>query len=1573
MNLANKTTNKLRLEYCLWILALVLMNIFWVSLNAQSQFEQKSFDNAAELQDKFYFIEKERVAIPADFTRPNLVASGDFNRDGLPDVVAYSSTQQKMGWYTQNSSNGGFSTVKNISESLVNVEQIIAHDVDRDGDQDLIVLQQNPGKILFFNNAGIGTFLAPVSLYDSNRLNYVHVEDLDEDGLVDLIIADQTRTQLTYLKQLVDRSFQSAVIDSNVAGISSITVADVNGNGFKDLLITSLSANNIEIYYQNPRNQFLTDAILNGEADLPQYLIAEDLDGDGDVDIAAFGTSNLGQGIYWRQNQGNGTFSAASYFQQDLFNISNLIADDLDGDGDMDLIFGGKDNDTAYWLENLENRDFGLPQVIGSGMNGLAYLITQDINQDGLKDVLAVSEEDDRVVWFSNIGGRSFRAGRTISRRADIYRPDFVSNTDVDRDGLNDLVIASAFDGKFIWYKNLNNGNFDTLTVANSNLFNYHKIVKSDIDADNNEDFLIIPESRNELFLLESDGRTNLIGSELLTVNQSLSNLHLVDLNLDESNDLILSSSLTGLSYRYWNDGAGSFSLDGVIGQFQAGVDGISSGDLDGNGYPDIVTISSQNATVQIMYQSADSSFQSEVISISGFNIISELIVHDFNNDQLPDFLICSSNENQIALVRNAGNRQFLAPVFIDEEASQVSSFRAFDIDSDGDLDIIATLSGIDQVVWYENSVGTFGAPQIITDSYDRPMDFVMSDFDSDQVADLAIASFNDNNLIWFSNRLPQQNGSNTAPSLIANFADLQVTARPSVLKSEPMSTYFSDADGNPLKYTISVSIDTSAVMVYLDANNSLNIEIGEGYLGVFTITVTATDGNLSVSDSFVVESIRVNRSPSVISSFENLQLVAGWEGATQPVSVSSVFTDPDEDELSYSLSYNRNRITAAIVDDQIVLQEIVGISGTIEITVNAFDQAGLGVATIFTVNITQPNRPPQFDGEIPEIIIFADNLSNVSSIITTYFSDPDLDALTYTLSTESDLFEASLNAQNQLVLAVNEENRGGRGVVQITATDGEFSVTGTVSVWVRFNAPTINYPTSEIRVNRQVSLDWEAIAQAATYEVRVIEINGTDTLSVYENLAVASDVTSIQLINLEYGKSYEVSIRAIDDSANEGALTKQTFSVIEAPASEASVSLVTPSIAMTDSAYRLISLPGSYQSFDAAILFDSVGTHDQDWSLYDFTNDSTRAYVGYSSSNPLFFKPGKAFWFLSVDTLLLDYSYNSPILDDNDDFNIPVVQGWNLIGSPFLAENINWSDVQAYNQIDQPIWNFNQEWSQSTQMTPFGGYYYFSNSFGELKIPYGDRPEVENNSVVSKEAVEAISSIRFSMGKENHIVAVDGEQFSTTEKNPMPAPAFSSAALWFPKSEQTPFDYNWKAAISQESLGIYTLDISYKSANKSSILADLAGWLDRYPQVNGCVVQNLKSGDYQRFHFKKTELNIPISAGQQNLKIWFGNQSSLDQLEQEFLPAQSTISKVYPNPFNPTTSIQIQLAEAANVQVVVYNMLGQKVVTLANQYFNQGTHSIQWDASAFATGVYLLQFIDDKGTHSVRKLTLVK
>ena len=102
----------------------------------------------------------------------------------------------------------------------------------------------------------------------------------------------------------------------------------------------------------------------------------------------------------------------------------------------------------------------------------------------------------------------------------------------------------------------------------------------------------------------------------------------------------------------------------------------------------------------------------------------------------------------------------------------------------------------------------------------------------------------------------------------------------------------------------------------------------------------------------------------------------------------------------------------------------------------------------------------------------------------------------------------------------------------------------------------------------------------------------------------------------------------------------------------------------------------------------------------------------------------------------------------------------------------------------------------------------------------------------------------------------------------------------------------------------------------------------------------------------------------------------SADNMRSEFgdnsLPTEFYLSQNYPNPFNAQAVISYGMPSSGNVDLSVYNLLGQKVTTLANGHQDAGYHSITWDAANYSSGIYFYKLaVGEK--QFVKRMMLIK
>ncbi|MDE2740815.1 MAG: putative Ig domain-containing protein [Gemmatimonadota bacterium] len=100
--------------------------------------------------------------------------------------------------------------------------------------------------------------------------------------------------------------------------------------------------------------------------------------------------------------------------------------------------------------------------------------------------------------------------------------------------------------------------------------------------------------------------------------------------------------------------------------------------------------------------------------------------------------------------------------------------------------------------------------------------------------------------------------------------------------------------------------------------------------------------------------------------------------------------------------------------------------------------------------------------------------------------------------------------------------------------------------------------------------------------------------------------------------------------------------------------------------------------------------------------------------------------------------------------------------------------------------------------------------------------------------------------------------------------------------------------------------------------------------------------------------------------------------LSLQTLPAAFSLADNFPNPFNPATTIQYALPQAADVELTVYNVLGQPVRTLVAEHQSAGRYAVEWDATndsghSLSAGMYFYRLQAGGEFHEVKKMLLLK
>ncbi|MDR9410890.1 MAG: T9SS type A sorting domain-containing protein, partial [Balneolaceae bacterium] len=134
----------------------------------------------------------------------------------------------------------------------------------------------------------------------------------------------------------------------------------------------------------------------------------------------------------------------------------------------------------------------------------------------------------------------------------------------------------------------------------------------------------------------------------------------------------------------------------------------------------------------------------------------------------------------------------------------------------------------------------------------------------------------------------------------------------------------------------------------------------------------------------------------------------------------------------------------------------------------------------------------------------------------------------------------------------------------------------------------------------------------------------------------------------------------------------------------------------------------------------------------------------------------------------------------------------------------------------------------------------------------------------------------------------------------------------------------------------------------------------------------NLSYDDSHESYSSSSHSGLPLGDLNWHWKEFSFEDYELTSVEMADTPREFGIEQNYPNPFNPTTTINYDIPEATNVSIKVYDITGREVAELVNAKKSAGSHTVDWNAEQFATGVYLYRITAGDFT-AVRKLTLIK
>ncbi|MEW5874712.1 MAG: FlgD immunoglobulin-like domain containing protein [Candidatus Zixiibacteriota bacterium] len=434
----------------------------------------------------------------------------------------------------------------------------------------------------------------------------------------------------------------------------------------------------------------------------------------------------------------------------------------------------------------------------------------------------------------------------------------------------------------------------------------------------------------------------------------------------------------------------------------------------------------------------------------------------------------------------------------------------------------------------------------------------------------------------------------------------------------------------------------------------------------------------------------------------------------------------------------------------------------------------------------------------------------------------------------------------------------------------------------------------------------------------------------------------------------------------------------------------------LPDAQYRMIGFPFDVTpSTPSSVFEDDLGAYDPvQWRLGRY-NPASGTYQEYPSVGNI--ARGRGYWLIARGGKTVDASGRSarpdtlvtPSVTPSRYADLVIEPGWNQISTPF-AFDILWSKRVAEAGIESALWAYTSgndavtSYVQASRMEPFVGYWVNNTEAGprHLLIPYEEAaPSLQvQKTGGSGEWSLTLSVISGRVGDLSNVAGVrEGAQGG---RDP------------FDLSEPPPFDrYVSLAFLGEEDSGTVTrLAGDFRSPGEN-------GWTFPFEVCGntGDAVRQIMTIDGElpvdvrvRLLSERTgavtdllanpEMALLASAQPtgERFTLLVGPESYVNEQITGAgpLPRSFALEQNYPNPFNASTTIRFATPAPARVELVIYNVLGQRVATLLDGEIPAGMHHVEWDArsddgSALSTGVYFLRMSSQRFDGTVRMVLL--
>ncbi|SMG52832.1 gliding motility-associated C-terminal domain-containing protein [Marivirga sericea] len=325
----------------------------------------------------------------------------DLDGDGDIDFLSASYFADEIAWLENDGSQNFTKRVIGTGFQVDQASDLFAADFDGDGDLDIVSVSTTDfGRVNWWENDGSQNFSTNfVTAFSMEDPGVVIAADMDRDGDMDIVLGTSIPAPQRIRWYENTGPFFAAGRDvlsgiETVNFVSGLFATDMDNDGDMDLLSSSFLDDKIA-WYENDGNEYFTQRVITTTASRANDVYAADIDSDGDVDI--FTTGFLDNTVYWFENNGSQSFTERTLTTKN--GPSSVVVTDVDGDGDMDVVTSAQDDNTVTFLINDGSQNF-TEQAITSTANTPNTVTPVDMDQDGDLDIVIYNQAGTEILWY---------------------------------------------------------------------------------------------------------------------------------------------------------------------------------------------------------------------------------------------------------------------------------------------------------------------------------------------------------------------------------------------------------------------------------------------------------------------------------------------------------------------------------------------------------------------------------------------------------------------------------------------------------------------------------------------------------------------------------------------------------------------------------------------------------------------------------------------------------------------------------------------------------------------------------------------------------------------------------------------------------------------------------------------------------------------------------------------------------------------------------------------------------------------------------------------------------------------